>query len=99
PLEGRSMHSTSSGCSRREFLITAGAVAAGLALHGRLNGAEAPAAPAAADVGVARGSNLEEAVRRAVRLAGGMDFIKEGQTVLIKPNVTGALKSPTTTNA
>jgi uncharacterized protein (DUF362 family) len=51
-----------------------------------------------ADVGIARGSNMEEAVRRAVRLAGGMEFIKEGQTVLIKPNVTGALKSPTTTN-
>ena len=56
-------------------------------------------APKSADVGIARGSNLEEAVRRAVKLAGGMDFIKEGQTVLIKPNVTGGLKSPTTTNA
>jgi uncharacterized protein (DUF362 family) len=55
-------------------------------------------APDRADVGIARGSNMEEAVRRAVKLAGGMGFIKEGQTVLIKPNVTGALKSPTTTN-
>src|SRR5207237_4119157 len=53
---------------------------------------------ASADVGIARGSNMEEAVRRAVKLAGGMEFIKEGQTVLIKPNVTVALKSPTTTN-
>jgi uncharacterized protein (DUF362 family) len=41
---------------------------------------------------------MEEAVRRAVKLAGGMDFIKAGQTVLIKPNVTGALKNPTTTH-
>src|SRR5262249_57517966 len=50
------------------------------------------------DVGIARGSNMEDAVRKAVKLAGGMDFIKEGQTVLIKPNVTGAKTSPTTTN-
>jgi uncharacterized protein (DUF362 family) len=53
---------------------------------------------AAVDVGIARGSSMEDAVRHAVRLAGGMDFIREGQTVLIKPNVTGAVKSPTTTN-
>jgi uncharacterized protein (DUF362 family) len=51
-----------------------------------------------ADVGIAHGSNMEEAVRRAVKLSGGMDFIKEGETVLIKPNVTGALRFPTTTN-
>jgi uncharacterized protein (DUF362 family) len=54
--------------------------------------------PSAVDVGIARGSSMEDAVRQAVRLAGGMDFIQEGQTVLIKPNVTGAVKSPTTTN-
>src|SRR5439155_12133309 len=60
--------------------------------------AEPAPVPSRADVGIARGSNMEEAVRRAVKLAGGMGFIKEGQTVLIKPNVTGALKSPTTTN-
>src|SRR5262245_45111997 len=51
-----------------------------------------------ADVGIARGSSMEDAVREAVRLAGGMGFIRDGQTVLIKPNVTGAAKSPTTTN-
>ncbi len=84
--------------SRREFLKTAGALAVSLGAcrHGLAD--DAIKSPAAADVGIARGSNLEEAVRRAVRLAGGMDFIKEGQTVLIKPNVTGAIKSPTTTN-
>ena len=60
--------------------------------------AHVPGSPERADVGIARGSSLEEAVRRAVKLAGGMDFIKEGQTVLIKPNVTGAKTSPTTTN-
>ena len=37
---------------------------------------------------------MEEAVRKAVELSGGMDFIKAGQTVLIKPNVTGAVLEP-----
>src|SRR5882672_7150170 len=78
--------------NRRDFLKSAGVLAAGLGL-----GLRATAAPASADVGIARGATLEESVRRAVDLAGGMGFIKEGQTVLIKPNVTGALKSRTTT--
>src|SRR6516225_3600782 len=86
------------GWRRRDFLQTAGALALGLSFgqHRSWAGAALPADRA--EVGIARGSNMEEAVRRAVKLAGGMDFIKEGQTVLIKPNVTGALKSPTTTN-
>jgi uncharacterized protein (DUF362 family) len=98
------MHEHHCGMKRRDFLKRAGSVAAGLGLSPHLGWADAPKAtePAKvigpADVGIARGSNMEEAVRRAVRLAGGMDFIKEGQTVLIKPNVTGALVSPTTTN-
>ena len=41
---------------------------------------------------------MEDAVNDAVRLAGGVDFIEPGQTVLIKPNVTGAAVYPTTTN-
>ncbi len=49
-------------------------------------------------VGIARGSSMEDAVRHAVTLAGGLNFIKPEQTVLIKPNVTGAAKFPTTTN-
>ncbi|HEV3119021.1 MAG TPA: DUF362 domain-containing protein [Gemmataceae bacterium] len=84
--------------NRREFLKTAGALGVGLGLLPHWGFAREVKSPASADVGIARGSNMEEAVRRAVALAGGMDFIKEGQTVLIKPNVTGALKSPTTTN-
>jgi len=85
---------------RREFLKQATAYAAGLGLAPpiALGAVAEKGNDARADVGIARGSNMEEAVRRAVKLAGGMDFIKEGQTVLIKPNVTGALKSPTTTN-
>lgn len=92
------MHEPPCGWNRRDFLKTAGSLAVGLGLDPHLGRADGPAPPRSADVGIARGSNLEEAVRRAVRLAGGMDFIQEGQTVLIKPNVTGALKSPTTTN-
>jgi uncharacterized protein (DUF362 family) len=83
-------------CPRRRFLQTAGALTLGgilvpKAAWGRDSG------PAMADVGIARGSSMHDAVKKAVELAGGMSFIKEGQTVLIKPNVTGALKSPTTT--
>jgi uncharacterized protein (DUF362 family) len=94
------MHDHAHRPTRRHFLKTAGVLGAGLGLDPYLAWADETAVkvPAAADVGIARGSNMEEAVRRAVKLAGGMDFVKEGQTVLIKPNVTGALKSPTTTN-
>jgi uncharacterized protein (DUF362 family) len=86
--------------SRRGFLKGTTALAAGLALHRCPSLADEPAikAPAFADVGIAKGSNMEEAVRRAVKLSGGLDFVKEGQTVLIKPNVTGAIKHPCTTN-
>jgi len=89
---------------RRRFLRQLGtaSLAAGVSgglVRPRLSwGDDAPAAPASADVGIARGSNMEEAVRKAVELSGGMDFIKSGQTVLIKPNVTGAITNPTTTS-
>jgi uncharacterized protein (DUF362 family) len=85
-----------SQCPRRRFLQTAGALALGAGLKPNLLWAR-DAGPAKADVGIARGSSMQDAVKKAVELAGGMKFIKEGQTVLIKPNVTGALKSPTTT--
>lgn len=41
---------------------------------------------------------MEEAVAKAVELSGGMDFIQPGQTILIKPNVTGGVPNPCTTN-
>src|SRR5205807_3640520 len=94
-----SMHGQNLHHNRREFLQTAGTLAVGFGFCPRLGLAGEARPAASADVGIARGSNMEEAVRRAVKLAGGMEFIKEGQTVLIKPNVTGGLKSPTTTNA
>lgn len=95
---------------RREFLTASAAlVASSKMCPGRLRAEEAKAAgeprPALGsakeglvDVGIARGSNMEDAVRSAVELSGGLDFIKEGQTVLIKPNVTGAKVNPTTTS-
>jgi uncharacterized protein (DUF362 family) len=88
---------------RRQFFRQAGGGVLAASLSSQLIlprpafGEDKPAA-AAADVGIARGSNMEEAVRKAVELAGGMDFITEGQTVLVKPNVTGAAGNPTTTS-
>lgn len=95
-----------SKCTRRAMLKTAGTTAFGTVAGRILSPAAllygrdclAQDAPAGVDVGIARGSNMEDAVRSAVSLAGGVDFIQPGQTVLIKPNVTGALKHPTTTN-
>ncbi len=89
---------------RRKFLKHLGGSALAASASSQLflpklvYGEDGPAAAAQADVGIARGSNMEEAVRSAVELAGGMDFIREGQTVLIKPNVTGAVPNPTTTS-
>lgn len=90
--------------NRRHFIRKAGCaslatgLAGGLIRPGLSFAEDAKAAAKSADVGIARGSNMEEAVRRAVELSGGLDFIKPDQTVLIKPNVTGAAKAPTTTN-
>jgi len=41
-------------------------------------------AAAAAIVGVARGASMAAATRAAVRLAGGLDFVRPGQTVLVR---------------
>lgn len=89
--------------ARRSFLkAAAGTAAVGLGIGSPLGAVLADEkkvkGPDSADVGIGRGSNMEEAVKAAVKLAGGLDFIKPDQTVLIKPNVTGAIKSPTTTN-
>ena len=88
---------------RRDFLKTVGAaVGAGLCPYAHaaieLERLGLPIVSGPVDVGIARGSSMEDAVRHAVRLVGGMDFIQEGQTVLIKPNVCGAVKSPATTS-
>lgn len=54
--------------------------------------------PKVIDVGIAKEENIRKAVRTAVALAGGMDFIKPGDTVLIKPNVNSDDPYPGTTN-
>ncbi|HEY2839077.1 MAG TPA: DUF362 domain-containing protein, partial [Pirellulales bacterium] len=96
------MHPCRDRHNRRHFIQTAGAASLAASFAGRLihpsHAFGEDAASKGADVGIARGSSMEEAVRRAVELSGGMDFIKPEQTVLIKPNVTGAIPSPTTTN-
>jgi len=49
-------------------------------------------------VGMAKGASVADSVRRAVMLAGGLDFIKPGDSVLIKPNVNSDHSHPGTTN-
>ena len=49
-------------------------------------------------VGMARGDSVADSVRWAIKLAGGLDFIKSGQSVLIKPNVNSDHEHPGTTN-
>ncbi|MFB0527371.1 MAG: DUF362 domain-containing protein [bacterium] len=49
-------------------------------------------------VGIARGDSVADSVRRAIKLAGGLDLIKSGESVLIKPNVNSDYSHPGTTN-
>jgi uncharacterized protein (DUF362 family) len=49
-------------------------------------------------VGITRGESIGSTLRKAVELSGGIDFICEGSSVLIKPNATGPLPPPVTTN-
>ena len=90
--------------NRRHFLHTAGGAVLAAGTAGRLltpcqiRAAEA-AVSGPADVGIARGSNMEEAVKpRRSSCRAAWTLIKPDQTVLIKPNVTGAAKNPTTTS-
>lgn len=85
--------------SRRDFLRTTGVAMGTSLLVGRdaLSGV-AHAAQAKVPVGIARGETVAQAVRKAVDLAGGMDFIQSGQTVLIKPNVNTGDPWPASTN-
>ena len=52
-----------------------------------------------AKVGIARGSSIEESVRQAIDLAGGLEAIGPGESVVIKPNCvwySGKQSVPTT---
>jgi uncharacterized protein (DUF362 family) len=83
---------TYAGLSRRAWL--AGVAGLGVASAAQVE----PAHAAAAIVGVARGGTMATATRTAVRLAGGLDFIQPGQTVLVKPNVCCPGAHPATTS-
>lgn len=51
-----------------------------------------------AKTGVSKGKNVEDSVRAAVAMAGGLGFIRRGSTVLVKPNVNSDDPCPATTN-
>lgn len=51
-----------------------------------------------ADVSIVKENTVRESVRKAVAMAGGLDFIKPGDTVLVKPNVNSDDPYPGTTN-
>jgi uncharacterized protein (DUF362 family) len=77
--------------SRRQWLASAAVAGVGVA-------AGRPLAAAGAVVGVARGATMAAATRAAVRLAGGIDFVQAGQTVLVKPNICCPSPHPATTS-
>lgn len=85
--------------TRRRFLETSGAVGIGLGVGLTTTGCPEPdpvddpyadAITTVSMVGV--GANVEDAVRRAIELAGGLDSIEPGQTVFIKPNAVGTVE-------
>lgn len=85
------------GTDRREFLKIMGATSLA-SLVPPLNALAAephielplPKAPeGVAFVGIAREESVEETVRAAVELAGGLGDISRGDTVVIKPNIMG----------
>jgi uncharacterized protein (DUF362 family) len=48
--------------------------------------------------GISKGVTVKESVRTAIAMAGGLDFIKPGSTVLVKPNVNSDDPPPATTS-
>jgi uncharacterized protein (DUF362 family) len=83
--------------SRRAWLAGVAAIGAGALDAGSRRPLEG-AAPSQAVVGVARGATMIAATRTAVRLAGGLDFIQPGQSVLVKPNICCPSPHPATTS-
>lgn len=45
--------------------------------------------PTCSHVGITRNADINKAVKTAIELAGGLKAIKQGDTVVIKPNITG----------
>ncbi|HNC99134.1 MAG TPA: DUF362 domain-containing protein, partial [Myxococcota bacterium] len=93
------------GFTRRHFLqgsvLVAGAVGRGCAVEENQDHlfADHPVVPAGATVSVVRPSSFSThaaAVREAVRLAGGLSFIRPGERVLLKPAVNSGNAYPAT---
>jgi uncharacterized protein (DUF362 family) len=91
------------GMSRRDFLKISGIAVVGLALpmgcnappeennilnSGVIDLARPPAPAGDITVGIVRKSDIGAAVNRAIELAGGLDEIRNGDSVVIKPNLT-----------
>ena len=91
--------------SRRDFLKLSGIVAAGLALPLGCNAprqteeeradevvrlAMPPAPTGDITVGIAREGDIAATVNKAIELAGGLEEIQSGESVVIKPNLTTA---------
>jgi uncharacterized protein (DUF362 family) len=94
-------------CERRDFLrlLLAGSalLPGSLRAAPRASGAvPAPPAPARnATVGVVRTAahrTQREAIREAVRLAGGLSFVRPGERVLLKPALNSERRYPSTTD-
>jgi uncharacterized protein (DUF362 family) len=85
--------------SRRDFLKIAGVSAIGTGLAPELVAEAQNNEPVTATVSIVKNASVKHAVRDAVEMSGGLDFIKPGQRVLIKPNQVAPVKRPITTNA
>jgi len=83
--------------SRRDFLKMVSLLGTTILL-GKFFPLKQQAKTSAVLVGIARGDSVADSVRRAINLAGGLDFIKSGESVLIKPNVNSDHSHPGTTN-
>jgi uncharacterized protein (DUF362 family) len=80
--------------NRRDFLKTAAAATAGMAVP-RLFAQDTPAAPPAVDsvVWVIKGKSIPDMLKKGIELAGGWGaFIKPGARVTLKPNAAWASK-------
>ena len=92
--------------TRKRFINTSLGALAGFLIFGNglpnlFNARNLIASPNSGQVPVGMAGNRESTsalVRKAVELAGGMDFIKEGDSVLIKPNLNTGDPHPASTN-
>jgi uncharacterized protein (DUF362 family) len=81
----------SQGMNRRHFLRTTGATLAGLSMPVGFTGCVDPSPddppPGIGTVSIARGNTIEDMVFTAIEMAGGLEAIQPGETVVIKPNM------------